>query len=120
MALTDPQKIKIGATETTLPRVSTGNKESVYESADGLITLKLSTVESRRNRQTVRVDLSKITPDPFIPTQNTEVSMSVYIVVDRPTVGYTNKEAKEAVEGLLTLSSASTYALIEKLLARES
>lgn len=120
MALSDPQKIKIGAVESSLPRVSTGNKESIYESADGTVVLKLSTVESRRNRQTVRVDLSKITPDPFIPAQNTQVSMSVYIVIDRPVAGYTNKEAVEALKGFIGLCTESEYKLLEKLVARES
>lgn len=120
MSLTDPQSIKIGETTSSLPRVSTGNYESTYESADGLVTLKLSTQESTRKRQVMRVDLSKITADPFIPAQNVEVSMSCYMVIDRPLVGFTNADAEAVIKGFVENLSASTYANAKKLLAGES
>lgn len=120
MALSDPQSVKIGEEEISLPRVNTGNYSSTYESADGNTTLTLSTVENRRKRQVVRIDVKKITEDPFIPDQNREVSMSTYIVIDRPSVGYTNEEALAVVVGLLEAATASEDNLIVKLLASES
>jgi len=120
MALADPQSIKIGGTTTSLPKVATGNFESSYESADGLINLKLSTVQNRRKRQVVRLDVSKITSDPFIPTQNVEVSMSTYLVFDRPKVGYTNAEAKAVYDGFIEALQANSSVLITKLLGSES
>jgi hypothetical protein len=120
MSQADPQSIKIGSTETSLPRVSTGNYTSKYESADGNIDLTYATQNGKRKRQVMRLDLSKITPDPFIDTQNIEVSSSISLVIDRPLVGYTNEEAKEAVEGFVKALSASSYAIIAKLLAGES
>jgi hypothetical protein len=120
MALSDPQSIKISGVTSSLPRVISGDKTSTYESADGLINLKLSTIENRRNRQTVRVDLTKLTPDPFIPTQNVEVSMSMYLVIDRPKVGYTNAEALAGLVGFIETITASSNLVLTKLLARES
>lgn len=120
MALADPQSIKIGGTTTSLPRVDTGNHSSTYASEDGLTTLKLSTVENRRKRQVIRVDVEKITSDPFIPAQNTTVSMSFYMVFDRPEVGYTNTEALNVAKGLVEACSATEYALLKKLLGGES
>jgi hypothetical protein len=119
MALTDPQTIKIGETESSLPRVNTGSFSSQYESSDGSVVLKLSTQESGRKRHVVRVDVTKITEDPF-SANNVEVSMSCYIVIDRPLVGYTNAEALEVVAGLLSLSTASSSSLLKKLLGSES
>jgi len=120
MALTDPQSIKVSGTTTSLPRVSTGKYESEYLSADGLTKLTLSTSKGKRNRQTCRVDVSKITSDPFIPAQNTEVSMSFYIVFDRPLVGYTNTEALAVAVGLIEAMTASTDNMLVHLLAGES
>lgn len=120
MALSDPQSVKISEEEISLPRVSSGDRKSTYESADGRTTLTLSTTENSRKRQVMRLDVSKITEDPFIPTQNTEVSMSTYIVIDRPPVGYTNAEALAVVVGLLERGTASTNKVLGQLLASES
>lgn len=120
MALSDPQSIKISGVTTSLPRTSTGDHTSTYEAADGNTVLKLSTVENRRNRQTVRVDLTKITADPFIPAQNTEVSMSMYLVIDRPLVGYTNAEALAGLVGFIESITSTENTILKKLLARES
>jgi hypothetical protein len=122
MALADPQSIKISGETSSLPRVSTGTFESTYESADGLITLKLSTLESNkgRKRQTVRVDVSKITEDPFVPAQNVEVSMSTYVVFDRPPAGFTNADAKAVWDGFIEALQASSSKIITQLLGSES
>lgn len=121
MAFSDPQKVKVdGATEVSLPRVDTGNFNSEYLSSDGTIALKLSTTNGRRKRHVARIDLSKITTDPFDTTQNVNVSTSAYLVVDRPLAGFTNAELKKLVEGLVGFLSASTYTATEKLLGSES
>jgi len=120
MALADPQSIKISGTTTSLPRVSTGNFQSVYESADGLIKLSLSTTEKSRKRQVVRVDVSKITTDPFLPAQNVEVSMSTYLVFDRPPAGFSNADAKAVYDGFIEALQASSSVVVTKLLGSES
>jgi hypothetical protein len=120
MALADPQSIKISGVTTSLPRTSTGDFESIYTSADGLIKLSLETASKKRKRQVVRVDVSKITPDPFIPANNVEVSMSLYLVFDRPQVGYTNSEAKAVYDGFIEAIQATSSVIITKLLGSES
>jgi hypothetical protein len=120
MALADPQSIKISGSTTSLPRVSTGNFQSSYESADGLITLSLSTTEKSRKRQVVRVDVSKITEDPFIPSQNVEVSMSNYVVFDRPPAGFSNADAKAVWDGFIEALQASSSKIVTQLLGSES
>jgi len=123
MALTDPQKFKeVAGTEVTAPRVSSGDFKSVYSTSDGLNKLTLSTSESSSNRlrHLVRIDVEKLTTNIYEESKKQAVSMSVYLVVDRPRNGYSFAEAKKLVEGLVGLLSASTYALTEKVLGGES
>lgn len=120
MAYSDPQTITISGTGITLPRVSTGENNSKYLSSDGLVALSASSSYGKRTRQVLRVDHSKIAPDTFVPAQNVKQSMSCYIVFDRPAVGYTVADALAVYTGFNTLYTASSSALISKLLAGES
>ena len=120
MAFADPQSIKISGVTTSLPRVSTGKFESIYESADGLIKLSAAHQTGKRKRRVIRIDVSKITADPFIPANNVEVSTSIYIVFDIPSVGYSNAEMKAVYDGFIEALQASSSLLITKLLGAES
>lgn len=120
MAFSDPQSITISGTTISLPRTSTGNGSSDYTSADGLVKLSANHAYGRRTRRVLRLDHSKITADPFIPTQNSKVSMSNYMVFDIPVAGYSNAEALAVYNGFKTLFTASTDALITKILGGES
>jgi hypothetical protein len=120
MSFADPQKVKVGAKEYEMPRVATGDHNSEYAYSDGTAILKASSAYGNRTRQTIRLDLSKIAADPFIPAQNVKLGMSAYLVVDRPVAGYTNTEAEEAVKGFIESLSATSYTLVKKLLAGES
>lgn len=120
MAFTDPQSVTISGTAISLPRVSTGNGNSSYTSADGLVTLSASHAYGRRTRRVLRLDHGKITSDPFIPAQNTKVSMSNYLVFDLPPAGYSNTDALAIYAGLKAAFTASSDALIVKLLGGES
>jgi hypothetical protein len=120
MAFTDPQSITISAATIPLPRTSVGQGTSAYTSADGLVTLSASSAYGRRTRRVLRVDHGKITSDPFISTQNVKVGMSNYLVFDLPPAGYTNTEALAVYTGFKALFTASSDALITKLLGGES
>jgi hypothetical protein len=123
MALTDPQKFKeVAGTEVTAPRVSSGDFKSVYSTSDGLNKLTLSTTEtnSNRKRHLVRIDVEKLATNIYEESKKQSVTMSIYLVVDRPDNGYSVAEAKKLVEGLVGLLSASSYSLTEKVLGGES
>lgn len=117
MALTDPQKIKVTETEATCPRVASGSYNAKYQSSDGLTTITNSTQVGKRKRHVSRVDLSKLTTNPYDESQKEEISTSCYLVVDRPISGFTVAEVKKIVEGLKSYLSAET---IEKILGGES
>lgn len=120
MAFADPQSVKINGAATSLPRVASGNYSSEYLSADGTVKLKISTQNGKRRRQVFRVDWTKFTTDPFDSGANIEVSSSIYLVVDRELVGFTNEELKKTVEGLFEALTASSSAGLIKFLASEN
>jgi len=120
MSFTDPQSVTISGTTTSLPRVSVEENESQYQSADGLILLTASHQLGKRVRRVLRLDTSKITSDPFRPSENVKVSMSNYIVFDLPLAGYTNTEQLAVYTGFKGLYTAATDALIQKLLGGEN
>jgi hypothetical protein len=122
MALTDPQSITISAVTSPLPRTFAEGDESRYTSADGLIQLSINHTLAKggRARRLLRLDHSKLTTDPFKPSENVKVSMASYLVFDLPPAGYSTAEALAVYVGLKTLFTASSDALITKLLGGES
>lgn len=120
MSFTDPLSVTISAVTTPLPRVSVGDDESSYQSSDGLIVLTASHDYGKRTRRLLRIDTSKMTSDPFRPAENVKVSMSNYMVFDLPPAGYTAVEAQAVYTGFKTLFTATSDAMIVKLLGGES
>lgn len=120
MSLTDPQSVTISAVTTSLPRVSVGDDVSEYQSSDALIRLLASHQYAKRTRRLIRIDTSKITSDPFRPSENVKVSMSNQLIFDLPPAGYTAVEALAVWTGFKTLLTASSDAAVVKLLGGES
>jgi len=61
-----------------------------------------------------------LTTDPFKPSENVKVSMGYYLVFDLPPAGYTAAEALAVYTGFSALYSATSNAMITKLLGGES
>jgi len=121
MSFADPQTITIApAAALPLPRVSVGEDISEYTSGDGLTSLTASHKYGKRTRRMLRLDTSKLAADPFKPSDNVKVSMSLYMVFDLPPAGYTATEALAVYTGFKTQYSASSDLLISKLLGGES
>lgn len=120
MSLTDPQSVTIAGTTISLPRTNVTGDKSVYTSSDGNVKLSLSSQYGKRTRRTVRLDISKISTDVFLPSQNVKLGASVYTVIDHPVAGFSNVDLKAYWVGYRTLLAASSDAMIEKLLGGES
>jgi urease gamma subunit len=120
MSFADPLSIDIGAGAVSLPRISVGQNQSTYSSADGTLAVTASSVYQRRTRRVLRLDHNKITADPFIDGQFQKVSMSVYTVFDLPVVGFDLTDTKEIYDGFNTMVDAGSGLLITKLLGGES
>lgn len=117
---TEPQTVTINAVAVSLPRTSSGVNSGVFTSADGAVKLTASHAYGKRTRRTIRIDHSKIAADPLQPSTNARYSMSTYVVVDVPAVGYTAAEAKQVVDALSAYMTASAGANVTKLLGGES
>lgn len=119
MAFSDPQTVTINAVPITLPRVGLSLTEGRFQKDDGLAGLRVSQQVGRRARRVLRLDHAKIAADPFDSSLNAKYSMSAYLVVDVPLVGYTVAEAKQVVDGLTAYCTASSGARITQLLGGE-
>jgi len=122
MAFADPQSITISAVPISLPRTFSEGSESAYTSGDGLVKLSVnhSLVKQGRARRLLRIDHSKMTTDPFKPAENVRVSMATYLVFDIPPAGYSTADVMAVYTGFKSMFSASSDALITKLLGGES
>jgi len=120
MALSDPQTVTVNAVAKSLQRVSSGDYTGTFnDAADGL-TLKVTHTQGRRNRSTVRLEISKIAADVLVPTTNVPYSMTVQLMVDYPPQGFTVTELTNNIKALVDWFSASTYAQTTKIVNKES
>ena len=124
MSFADPQSVTFAAPlpvgAVSLPRVSVGQFASTYQSADGFVKLSASSQIGKRTRRVLRLDHSKIAANTFDPSVQSAYSMSCYLVFDTPLIGYSTAEQLEVYRGLKGQMTASTDALISKLLGGES
>lgn len=120
MSFADPQTITIDASPVTLNRTGSSLDAGTFSKDDGTVKLSVGHTYNKRNRRTIRVDHSKIAADPYATDRNVPLSMSAYLVVDTPKIGYTIAEAKSIVDALVAYLSASTGAAVSQLLGGES
>jgi hypothetical protein len=120
MSFADPQSVTINSVANSLPRVSSGVNTGSFSKDDGTVRLTISHAYGKRNRRTIRVDHKKVAADPFSSSVNAEYSMSAYIVVDVPKVGYTIAEQKQIVDALTGYLTATSGARVTQLLGGEN
>jgi len=120
MAFADPQSVTINAVAQTLPRVSSGTSSGIFQKDDGNVKLTVSHASGKRNRRTIRLDHRKVAADPLVGSVNINYSMSAYLVVDAPLLGYTVAEAKQIVDALTAYLTASSGSKVTQLLGGES
>lgn len=106
------------AVTASLPAISRGSDTSVYQATDSgspEVTRKVTVGHQfkRRNRVTIRLDSSKVVPDALTPANSSLVSMSGYIVMDSPAVGWTDDEiAQETLYLLQTFGNATALSRV--------
>lgn len=123
MALAEPISITLLGAARTENRIGSGMNEGLFQEASGdsRISVKHTPVSrGLRWRRVVRVDVSRIASDPLAPAINATSSMSAYLVVDVPIVGFTVAEQVGVVTGLNTWLTASTNAALTKFIGGES
>lgn len=116
----DPQTLTINAVANPLPRISSGVNSGIFSKDDGNVKLSFSHQYGKRNRRQIRVDFRKVAADPLATGYNKEYSMSTYLVVDHPPVGFSITEQKQIVDALTAYLTASSGANVTKLLGGEN
>jgi len=110
---TDPQTITVNAVAKDLARIQTERDKSVYRTADAEYKFSISHQESgKRTRRLVRVDKTVVAADPLTAV-NASQTLGVYIVVDKPTFGFTDTDIGYVVAALTAwLSGANVTKLL--------
>ncbi len=115
----DPQSVTVNAVAQTLPRTGSSLTSGKFTKADGSQTLTVTQAVGRRNQRKLRLDHQKIVTDPFASDRSIPVSMSVFLTIDTPPVGYSNAEMAQQVIAVADWLKASTNANTDKLIGGE-
>lgn len=118
--LSDPQTITISSVPITLAKTGTGPSSGTFTSADTTIGLVVSHAYGKRTRRAVRLNISKVSADPLLPSQNVRSTASMTVVFDVPVNGYTVAEVKAAWDGFAVLLAASTGAVVTQILGGQN
>lgn len=97
----EPQSVTVSGAAKSLPRVSFGDRKGIFENASTGHTLSVTHVNGKRNRHTVRLDITKTAADPLLDGVSRQYSMSAYLVLDKPLVGFTAVEAEANAKALV-------------------
>jgi len=103
----DPQTITVNAVAQPLPATARNGTSSEYTKDDGSYKMTVMHQYGNRQRFTVRIDTNKIAADPLASANNQRYSSSVYLVMDKPLVGYSNAEVKDIALALTSWASSS-------------
>lgn len=99
--LSDSQTVTINAVAKVLPRVAFGDRKGVFENPTTGHTFTVSHQNGARGRSTVRLDITKTAADPLLDGVSRQYSMSGYLVLDKPIVGFTQTEVEQNLQGLI-------------------
>lgn len=113
--LADPQSIN----SVSLPRTGVGTDSATYTSADGTLSLRVQQIGGKdRTRFVISVQSTKIAADPLTAV-NQRVNAVVSVTVTAPPSGFTATELKDLFAGLSTALSATSGAMLIKILGGE-
>lgn len=101
---TEPFDVIVSGQTKSLVRIGSSDLKGVFNNTASGIRATVSHTSGKRDRHVVRLDFNKLTPDAFTEGINRNVSMSVQLVIDAPTVGFSVAEIE-----------ANTQAAIDKL-----
>jgi len=116
--LSDPQSVSVAGSAVSLPRVSVGANQATYRSSDGNLSYTISSSYGKRTRRTARLDFRKVAADPLLDGVSRPYSMSAYIVIDHPDIGFTNAEIEANAKALV--DELAEAGLLTKIIGGES
>jgi len=120
--LSDPQSITLNSVAKSLPSISRDGRTSIYSSDDGLTKLTVAHAPNgkAKTRSVIRLDTIDTVANPLVTGVNLELDIQVYLVIVRPNVGLSLASIKDKAKGLITLMTASSDAVLTKVLGGES
>lgn len=120
----DPISISVGQTNAisggtakSMARIRSDGYAAEYQTSDGLYSAKITHTRGSRTRSEARIDFYTPYTDPSTGLTKT-VSASAYVVLNRPSAGFTTTQLSDILTGICGYMSQS--AQITKFLALES
>lgn len=98
---TEPQTVTVNAIGIDLPRVSTGNRTGIFEKISAGIKMTIAHQLAKRSRRSVRFDFTETAADPLLDGVSRQYSMSAYLVIDHPPVGFTPEKVEQNAQALV-------------------
>lgn len=99
---TDPQSVTVNAVAQSMPRIKTDGFSSIYQKSDESFKMTLSHQKSnKRIRSMARIDQRAIVADPITAVNDYE-TLSFYVVIDRPEVGFSVTQVEQLIAGFKT------------------
>jgi len=99
---TDPQVVTVNTVAKSMPRVQTDGTSAVYQMSDESFKLTISHQKTKqRVRSMARIDQRAVVPDPLTAVNDYE-TLSFYVVLDRPQVGFTIAQCEQLIAGFKT------------------
>lgn len=120
MAYTDPQTITVSAVAHVMARIASGDGYGVFQQDDASYRFEVRHTAGKRQRHSIKITQTKTAPDPLISAQNIVYSQSVILTFDQPRTGFTIAEGTALWTGISTWLSASSAAVVTKLLGGEN
>lgn len=115
--LTDPQIVTVNAVAQSMPRISTKDLSSIYQTADEMFKLTISHITSNKRVRTMsRIDQRAVVTDP-LTSENDYDTLGLYYVLDRPEVGFSVAQIQQLVTGF---QAWNTSAIIAQLVGKQS
>ncbi len=114
-----PVTITVNAIAKSLERTGTGIDQGAYSTADRSYRLSVSHNYGRRTRRVIKLIHDSLVANPLVSGQNVNQTVQIHTVIDTPP-GYDTTLLKQDVDGYLAALTASSGALVAKLIAGES
>jgi len=99
---TDPQVVTVNAVAQSMPRISSTGTSAIYQKSDESYKFTISHNKSnQRIRSVVRIDYRAVVADPLTAVNDYE-TLSFYVVLDRPFVGFSQTQCEQLIAGFKT------------------
>jgi len=98
---TEPQSVLVSGASKSMNRVAFGDRKGVFDNPTTGHQLTVSHTSGKRNRRTVRLDITKTAADPLLDGVSKQYSMSAYLVIDHPLVGFTAAETEANAKAIV-------------------